>query len=314
MESHSPTAPPCETLPGVHPVETLERLGGTAELSSLLRLTSRKRLRSAVSQGYVVRVGQGRYALPTADVGHVAAARLAGVASHATAAAGHRWELARQPERPSVIVPRNRKVAPARRHDVEVRWRDLTPDEIDWNRTSQYRTVLDCARDLPFADALAIADSALRHRDVDQERLIELALRIPSTGRTEAIRVAEQASGLAANPFESVLRAIALDVPGLDVRPQVWIQERGFRGRPDLVDVEKRLVIEAESFEFHGQRRHLRRDCERYTALVIRGWTVVRFAWEHVMFQPDYVRDCLIALVEGPDGRAPFTETLLSTA
>jgi hypothetical protein len=40
----------------------------------------------------------------------------------------------------------------------------------------------------------------------------------------------------------------------------------------------------------------------------------VRFAWEHVMFDPDYVRDCLLMLVEGPDRRAALPPTLLWTA
>lgn len=110
--------------------------------------------------------------------------------------------------------------------------------------------------------------------------------------------MAREASALAANPFESVLRAIALDVPGLDLRPQVVVSEAGWTGRPDLVDRERRIVVEAESFEFHGRRAALRHDCERYTALVLLGWTVVRFAWEHVMFAPEYVSGCLRLLAD----------------
>ena len=100
-----------------------------------------------------------------------------------------------------------------------------------------------------------------------------------------------------------MLRAIALDVPGLDVRPQVWV---GRIGRPDLLDRRLRIVVEAESFEFHGQRRRLKRDCERYNALVIDGWAVIRFSWEHVMLEPEYVAGTLRALValRQPLGRA----------
>ena len=50
---------------------------------------------------------------------------------------------------------------------------------------------------------------------------------------------------------------------------------------------------------------------ERYNGLVIRGWRVIRFSWEHVMFEQDYVRDCLVALVEGPFQRATLPPTLL---
>jgi len=55
-------------------------------------------------------------------------------------------------------------------------------------------------------------------------------------------------------------------------------------------------VIEADSFEFHGRRKALKNDCERYNAFVTAGWTVLRFSWEHVMFEPDYVRSAMTAL------------------
>ena len=91
-------------------------------------------------------------------------------------------------------------------------------------------------------------------------------------------------------------------------------EEQGFRGHPDLVDRERRLVMEAESFDFHGRRRALKHDCERYTGLVVRGWTLVRFAWERGMYEQDYVRDTLLALTEGPSRRAALPPTLLRSA
>jgi very-short-patch-repair endonuclease len=90
--------------------------------------------------------------------------------------------------------------------------------------------------------------------------------------------------------------AIALDVPGIDVRPQVEITGRGFSVRPDLVDVERRLVVEADSFAWHGDRSSLRWDSQRYNNLVVRGWLVLRFAWEDVMHDPAYVRRTLTAV------------------
>lgn len=295
----------------VHPVEALTRLGGVADLATLTAVTTRGRLRSCVRAGLVVHAGHGRYALPTAHEGLRAAARVAGVASHASAASIHGWEIARPPAVPHVVVPRNRKLIKARRVGLEVRWRDLDPSDVHGFVTSATRTVLDCARDLPFPDALAIADSALRHGAVDLEHLETRALALRSNGRSEALRVVAHATPLAANPFESVLRAVALDVEGLNLEPQVWIDEAGFKGRPDLVDRRRRIIVEAESFAWHGDRRALVHDCERYNALVLRGWLVVRFAWEHVMFEPDYVRDVLTALVSGPDGRATLPPTLM---
>jgi very-short-patch-repair endonuclease len=110
-------------------------------------------------------------------------------------------------------------------------------------------------------------------------------------------RVASLASAKAANPFESVLRAIAADVSGLEVRPQVVIREPTIVARPDLVDERLRIVVEADSFEWHGGRSQLSADARRYDLLVVNGWWVLRFSYEHVMLHPEFVRDVLVAMV-----------------
>ena len=48
-------------------------------------------------------------------------------------------------------------------------------------------------------------------------------------------------------------------------------------------------MLEADSFEFHGERAAFSRDCERYDELVSRGWLVLRFSWEQVMLRPAWV-------------------------
>jgi len=285
----------------MHPVEALQRLGGVADRKALLRLTSRRRLRTSLAGGEVVKAGHRGYALVTSQAGLRAARQLSGIASHENAAIWHGWEIKLEPEQPHVIVPRDRKVAAHRRRGIRVWFRSLEEHEHDGLVTSKERTVIDCARDLPFDRALAVADSALRHGDVTRDQLVELALAVPTRGRARALRVALAADGGAANPFESVLRAIALDVRGLTVEAQAVISESGYTCRPDLVDRSRRIVIEADSFEFHSTRKALRRDIERYNNLVVRGWTVLRFAWEHVMFEPDYVRACLVAVTGGPE-------------
>jgi very-short-patch-repair endonuclease len=58
----------------------------------------------------------------------------------------------------------------------------------------------------------------------------------------------------------------------------------GLHARPDLVDEDLRLVLEADSFEWHGDRVALRDDARRYDLMVVNGWRVLRFAWEDVMF------------------------------
>jgi very-short-patch-repair endonuclease len=110
-------------------------------------------------------------------------------------------------------------------------------------------------------------------------------------------QVAALADGRAANPFESALRATCLDVRGLRVVPQVPIVEGRWLGRPDLVDQRLRIALEADSFAWHGERAALRRDANRYNALVAAGWLVLRFSWEDVMFEPLQVRAVLEEVV-----------------
>ena len=278
-------------------VDVLERLGGVADAATLRRMTSRRKVRTAVVRGDIVRDSLGRYALPAAGEALRAANRLSAAVSHASAAAHWGWEMKHLPRQPALTVPRNRKLVPERREGLSVVWADLTVEEVAHrNITAPDRTVIDCAKTMPFDEALAIADSALRHRDVTKERLLELAEAVKGKGRGNCLRVVKSANGKAANPFESVLRAIALDVPGLELQPQLVISEDGFVVRPDLVDENLRLVVEAESFEWHGKRKALKKDCERYNGLALCGWIVLRFSWEHVMFDPEYVAACLRAI------------------
>lgn len=105
--------------------------------------------------------------------------------------------------------------------------------------------------------------------------------------------VVEFADGRAANPFESCLRVIAAEVAGLHAVPQVWIGPH----RVDLADETLRLVIEAESYAFHGSKPQFRADVRRYTWLATQRWVVARFCWEDVMGAPQRVRRSLEELV-----------------
>ena len=194
---------------------------------------------------------------------------------------------------------------------MDVKWASLGAEEISNGIvTTPGRTVMDCAKSMQFDEALTVADSALRHGNVTKARLIQLAEQVKGPGRASCLRVARQADGRAANPFESVLRAIALSVRGLELVPQLEIEESGHTARPDLVDERRRLVVEGDSFEWHGKRRALKKDCERYNALTLRGWLVLRFSWEHVMFEPEYVAGCLRAVLTGGSSRRAIQANL----
>jgi hypothetical protein len=280
----------------MEPVAALERLGGVADRRELLRLTAARALARAVGSGAVVRVRRGRYRLPDADRALARAAQLGGVASHLSAAQLHGWEVPFPSTTPWITVPRNSKARQTPRHHLF--WADVSGER--GLVTSPTRTVVDCARRLPFAVALAVADSAIRHGDVDPQRLARECERIRGKGAASARRIAAQASGLAANPFESVLRAIALDA-GLAAEPQLEVVVAGVTIHPDVGDRSRRIVLEADSWEFHTGKDAHERDCWRYTVLVCDGWLVLRFTWRQVMVDPDYVAGCLRQLLRLPE-------------
>lgn len=276
--------------------EVLTTLGGVATRAVLVRACSRRAVDAAIAAGDVVALARGRYALPAADEARAAAHRVSGVVSHRSAALLHGWAVATPPAAPEVTVPRSRNVTGAHRDGIVLRLADLHHSEVVDGCTSPERTLVDCLRTLPFCEALAVADSALRE-GFGVERLRTLARDVRGPGARQVRRVADCAEAAAANPFESVLRAICLSVEGLLVRPQVPVRDPHWLGRPDLVDERLRIVLEADSFEWHGDRAALHRDARRYNAFVAAGWLVLRFSWEEVMLHPDRVAAVLRAVV-----------------
>lgn len=279
-------------------VEALEHMGGVATRAALIAATDRPAFERAVACGDVVLVARGRYALAAVDEAVAAAHRLTGTVSHFSAAVRRGWQVRLTPTMPHVTVARNRVLTSVQRQGVELHRIDLGPDDVDGLATAEERTLLDCMRAGPFADGLCVADSALRD-GFTPARLQALARDARGPGSALVRRIAEHADGRAANAFESALRAIALDVDKLRPVPQVSVRAGSvFLGRPDLVDERLGILIEADSFEWHGNRAALRHDARRYNRFVVHGWLVLRFSWEDVMFDPDWVRSTIEAAVE----------------
>lgn len=273
----------------------IERFGGLASRAELIRATSRADVDRALAAGAVVRVGQGRYVLPGTDDSAALAFRLNGRLSLTNAALRHGWEVKTVPEVPHVVFPRKRNLSADARRQVVVHRADLGPDDVSGIATSRELTLMQCLRSLPDDEALAIADSALRHgEDVTLRRVAGLAR---GAGSAKVRRIARAADARAANPFESVTRAICLQVPGLRVTPQLTLSTEHFWARPDLVDHERRLVVECESWEWHGDRKGFLKDVRRYTLMTADGWTVLRFTWDDVMFRPAWVHEVLCRAV-----------------
>ena len=273
-------------------------LGGACTRAAIVERCGRAAVDRALRDGVLVRVARGRYALATAGAAVVAAATLGGVLSMRSAAQRLGWGQKLVPEKPDVTFPRSRRVPRSARYLVVPHWSDIAPEDVVDGATGVRRTLIDCMRMLRLDESVPIVNSALRAGDVTLAELRAIARSMRGRGRARAMAVAAMATARPSNPYESTLYALASTVPGLNALPQRPVPVFGGRVlHPDLSDEHLRIVIEAESFEWHGKRAALTRDCYRYNAFTVSGWYVIRFSWEQVMFEPAYVLSVLEAMV-----------------
>jgi hypothetical protein len=269
-------------------------LGGACARSVLVDRCGRAAVDKALRDGVLVRVARGRYALATASAAVRAAATLGGILSMRSAAQRHGWGQKLVPELPDVTFPRTHHLSAGARKLCVPHWSDIAPEDVEDGATGVRRTLVDCMRNLPLDESVPIVNSALRAGDVTLPQLRAIARAMKGRGRARAMAVAAMATAKPVNPYESTLYAIASTVPGLNVKPQHPIRvSPTLELHPDLADEELGIVIEAESFEWHGKRAALTRDCVRYNAFTIGGRTVIRFSWDQVMFEADYVLEVL---------------------
>jgi very-short-patch-repair endonuclease len=275
-------------------------MGGACDRASLIAIRGRREVDAALRDGTLVRCARGRYALPTTREFVRRAASVAGVLSHRSAAVHWGWAQKSVPTKAEVTVSRDRRLSRRTRELIVPHWSQLEPEDVDGMVTTPRRTLVDCMRNLPPDESLAIADSALRADDFTSAELLELAESTSGRGRTRIQKTAAAATSKAANPFESVLRSQAGLVPGLQVQAQfpVPVPGSGLVLHPDVADPMLQIALEAEGFEWHSQSAALTRDCRRYNALVKMRWMVIRFSWYLVMHDPAYVHQTLIDAVE----------------
>ncbi len=265
----------------------LLRNGGAATWAELSTAVSQHALRSALARGDVVRSARGRYVLADLTDPLSAAARAGGALSGLSAARYLGAECLSAPTLVDVSVPRGSN--PRAQPGVRLHRTHLDARELDEQVTSPLRTALDCAAWLPLREALPVVDSLLRRGLVGRSDLVEAASAMQGPGRARRLRVVQAGEGDAANPLESAVRAILLEagITGLVVQCPVpmgtWV------AHADLGDPVRKVAVEADGFTYHSSRSALARDCRRYSEMTTRGWLVLRFAWDHVMFDAPWV-------------------------
>jgi len=138
--------------------------------------------------------------------------------------------------------------------------------------------VLQCR---PAEESVPMVECALR-RGNTVVGFLEARLSGNRNGRARAALASVDRTGESA--IEVVARLL-LRGAGLDVRPQVPIEGVG---RVDFL-VEGFLIVEIDGAAYHSDRQAYRRDRRRNNMSMIGGYSVLRFTYEDVMFNPKEV-------------------------
>ncbi|WP_029145690.1 endonuclease domain-containing protein [Microbacterium luticocti] len=142
-------------------------------------------------------------------------------------------------------------------------------------------------------DALAVWESAIRARHVDPDVLARVAWRSEPARRLAAVASQLSDSGVETR-FMDLMRGI-----GVTVRQQVLIDGHRLDGL-----IGERLGIQIDGFAYH-QAADRRRDLRQDTRLVLRGYTILRFDYYQVLFDPAYVIATVTAAIAQGLHRAP---------
>lgn len=257
---------------------------------------SRSAVSRAVCDGRLVRLHRGVFA-----VGHRAlrpeavwlAAVLAGgpgaVLSHRSA--GALWGLCAEPSMwVDITVPGDRA---RRRAHIRSHRGVLHPDDVTSHRgipvTTPMRALLDAAEHLSDRALDRAVEQSERLRRFDGFALSALLER--SGGRRGAGRLRSAVGRYDENHrfTRSDLEDLALDLVRDHGLPRPLVNARVGDHEVDLLWSQQRVVVEADSWTFHGTRAAFERDCQRDADLQARGYRVVRVTWRRVRDEPAWI-------------------------
>ncbi len=268
-------------------------------------------VRSLTASGDLVRMRHGVYATRVAvqwagadatrcHVLRVLAARATvghhAVASFGSAALLHRLDLLNSPPEGAVTltIPPGKPWNRARPASVVFHAADLPAGHLTrlYNLpvTTAARTVVDLARTLPFADAVVVADSALREEKATKAELGKICGACAQwPGVRQARRVVEFADERAESPLESVAR-ILFDQSGLDSpEPQATVFTPAGACRVDFLWRARKVIAEADGAGKYKDRSDAVKQLERDRRLRDAGFQVVHFTWKELFGTPELV-------------------------
>ncbi|MGA7149124.1 MAG: DUF559 domain-containing protein [Microbacterium sp.] len=141
------------------------------------------------------------------------------------------------------------------------------------------------ARCVPAPEGLAVWESAIRNKKIDGAVLAGVEWRGES-----ARALARVASHLSDSGVETqfIVLMRTIDVA---VRQQVWVD-----GHPLDALIGEHLAVQLDGFAHH-QAKDRRRDIRADARLMLRGFTVLRFDYFQVLFDPEFVISTVAAAI-----------------
>lgn len=276
--------------------------GGIVRGAELIAHVGRAEFNRALGANEIKRQSRGIYVAATPIVEQLKASELRGTVSHLTAAWHWNIGITTRPLRWDVTVPSNsyRKSVP---DEVALWYREVSAEDRDGHYTNPLRTVVDCLRDTPEPHGLAVLEHAVAVGLVGIDDVAARVNALRGPGSAKARWVLSWYDARASPPLESALRAILLTAGIACFEPQLEIMDGATRlARVDLGDPRTGVLIEADSFRWHGAQVQLANDAERYDELVARGYRVLRFAFDHVASRGGWIVEVVrrtLALARG---------------
>lgn len=264
--------------------------GGVAHSRDLLATGfSMHEVRSAVSFGALTRVRRSWLVHPTADPARWAAASVSGRVTCISACRSlGLWLPADVDTIPHIAVPHS--ASRVSRAGL-VLHHATGPEPVGSTQLDDSLTnvLFHVARCVSPPEALGVWESAIRRKLVSSERLRRVKWRNARAARLAALCDNYSDSGLETE-FVRVMRTI-----GVPLRQQVWID-----GHPVDVLIGERLVVQLDGFAHHSSPTERRRDIQADARLALLGYTVLRFDYYQIFFEPDeVVRTIRMSIAQG---------------
>jgi very-short-patch-repair endonuclease len=194
-----------------------------------------------------------------------------------------------------LLVPPHRR--PSSRSGLRIRrLRLVSSDLTRLGRlpiTTRTRTLADCLRFLPLAEAVRVLDRAQQVSAVDVNRVLD---RVPARGEgtAQARRLLSAAHGehsVAERLATTLLRQAK--VGGWRINHRVVLE-----GRVVIIDIAfvgVLVAVEIDGWAFHNDVDTFQRDRQRQNLLVRHGWRVLRFTYRDLVERPDVVLAQIVA-------------------